>query len=796
MKVAGAYWRGDSKNEMLQRIYGTAWAKKEDQDAYLHMLEEAEKRDHRKLGKQLDLFHLQDEAPGMVFWHPKGWTIWQQVEQYMRRVYRDNGYQEVRCPQILDRVAVGALGPLGQLQGEHVHRRSRRSATYAVKPMNCPGHVQIFNSGLRSYRDLPLRYGEFGACHRNEPSGALHGIMRVRGFTQDDGHIFCTRGADPARSAPRSTGWRSTVYARLRLHRHHRSSSRCGPTKRARRRRALGQGRGRAARRAARVRRRSGTELPGEGAFYGPKIEYHLKDSIGRSGSAARCRSTSRCRAAWAPSTSPRTTRARCPVMLHRAIVGSLERFIGILIEHYAGALPLWLAPVQAVVLNITDRQADYARRGRGGAARRPACGSPPICGTRKLPIKFGNIACKSCRTSWSSATRSSRRRRWPCVPAAARIWARCPLEAFARASRRARSLQRALESGSIARGSRHGRLLIVIGGIAHSSGQSSSASTARSTRPKFAWSVSTASSSASCRSRKRCAKAEEAELDLVEIAPTAKPPVCRIMDYGKFKYRESKKQHEAKLKQKQIQVKEVKFRPGTDEGDYKIKLRNLIRFLAEGDKTKVTLRFRGREMAHQEFGVRLLERVEADLEPYSVVEPLPRLEGRQMVMVLAPKKKQVQKPRRSKHHRTSPRPVSRQAQRKPLPPPKAARRRAPPWAANKGKAIMPKMKTKTGAASASGCAEAASIKRCQAVKRHILTKKIDQEQAAAARHRPASMRPTWTRSRRCCRTRKERAMPRVKRGVTARARTRRSWTRPRVSAAAARTSSASPRKR
>ena len=356
MKVAGAYWRGDSKNEMLQRIYGIAWARKEVKEAYLHMLEEAEKRDHRHLGKQLDLFHLQEEAPGLVFWHPNGWTVWQAVEQYMRAVYRDNGYQEVRCPQILDR-------SLWERSGHWEHYKANMFTTesesrdYAVKPMNCPGHIQIFNSDLRSYRELPLRYGEFGACHRNEPSGALHGIMRVRGFTQDDGHIFCTEDQIEAevtvfnalvRKVYADFGFKD-VAVKLAL----RPDSRVGSDE-------VWDKAENALRAALRASGLEWDELPGEGAFYGPKIEFHIKDAIGRSWQCGTVQvdfsMPARLGAEYVGEDNGRHT----PVMLHRAILGSLERFIGILIENYSGALPLWLAPVQAVVLNISEAQADY----------------------------------------------------------------------------------------------------------------------------------------------------------------------------------------------------------------------------------------------------------------------------------------------------------------------------------------------------------------------------------------------------------------------------------------------------
>jgi len=358
MKLAGAYWRGDSRNEMLQRIYGTAWAKKEDQDAYLHRIEEAEKRDHRRLGRQLDLFHLQDEAPGMVFWHPKGWSLWQQVEQYMRRVYQDNGYQEVRAPMILDRSLWERSGHWENYK-ENMFTTESEKRDFAIKPMNCPGHVQIFNSDLRSYRDLPLRYGEFGACHRNEASGALHGLMRVRAFTQDDGHIFC---------APQDIESEVTAFNRLALSVYKdfgfediaiRLSLR--PEKRIGADEVWDRAEG-ALRTALGGCGVEWTDLPGDGAFYGPKIDYSLRDSLGRSWQCGTMQvdfqMPGRLGAEYVDEDNSRKT----PVMLHRAIVGSLERFIGMLIEHHAGAMPLWLSPIQAVVLTITDRQIAYAR--------------------------------------------------------------------------------------------------------------------------------------------------------------------------------------------------------------------------------------------------------------------------------------------------------------------------------------------------------------------------------------------------------------------------------------------------
>ncbi len=357
MKVAGAYWRGDSRNEMLQRIYGTAWAKKDELDGYLHMLEEAEKRDHRKLGRQLDLFHLQDEAPGMVFWHPKGWVIWQEVEQYMRRLLSANGYHEVRTPQVMDRVLWERSGHW-ENYAEHMFTTKSEERDYAVKPMNCPGHVQIFNQGIKSYRDLPLRLAEFGSCHRNEPSGALHGIMRVRGFVQDDAHIFCTEEQILSESAAFIDLLRR-VYAdfgfddllvKLSL----RPEKRIGSDETWDQAEAA----------LAQALDAEGLQYelqPGEGAFYGPKIEFSLKDCLNRVWQCGTLQLDFSLPGRLGAEYVAEDNTRRQPVMLHRAILGSMERFIGILIEHHAGAFPLWLSPLHAVVMNISEHQADYA---------------------------------------------------------------------------------------------------------------------------------------------------------------------------------------------------------------------------------------------------------------------------------------------------------------------------------------------------------------------------------------------------------------------------------------------------
>ncbi len=382
LKVAGAYWRGDSKNEMLQRVYGTAWAKKEDLDAYLFRIEEAERRDHRRLGRQLDLFHLQDEAPGMVFWHPKGWVIWQQVEQYLRETLSRHGYREVRTPQVMDRVLWEKSGHWENYR-ELMFITESEKRQYALKPMNCPGHVQIFNQGIKSYRDLPLRLAEFGACHRNEPSGALHGIMRVRGFTQDDAHIFCTEDQVQA-EATAFIELLQTVYAdfgfnEILIKLSTRPAKRIGSDET--------WDRAEAALKAALDAKGLKWDLnPGEGAFYGPKIEFSLKDSIGRVWQCGTLQIDfelpNRLGAEYVAEDNSRKT----PVMLHRAILGSMERFIGILIENHAGAMPLWLAPQQVVVMNISEHQTEYAA---GVAERLKAAGLRAFADLRSEKITY-----------------------------------------------------------------------------------------------------------------------------------------------------------------------------------------------------------------------------------------------------------------------------------------------------------------------------------------------------------------------------------------------------------------------
>nr|WP_042949361.1 threonine--tRNA ligase [Kingella kingae] len=357
-KMSGAYWRGDSNNEQLQRIYGTAWANKDELKAYITRIEEAEKRDHRKLGKQLDLFHLQDEAPGMVFWHPRGWALWQVIEQHMRRELTEAGYQEVKTPQVMDKTFWEKSGHWANYK-DNMFLTSSEKREYAVKPMNCPGHVQIFNHGLRSYRDLPMRLAEFGSCHRNEPSGALHGLMRVRGFVQDDAHIFCTED-QIAEETKAFNLLVMKIYQQFGFKNVSIKLSLC-PEKRAGSEEIWDKAE-QGLRDALTACGVEWEELPGEGAFYGPKVEYHIKDALGRSWQCGTIQLDfvlpERLEAEYVAEDN---TKKR-PVMLHRAILGSLERFIGILIEEHAGSFPLWLAPVQMVVMNITEKQADYAK--------------------------------------------------------------------------------------------------------------------------------------------------------------------------------------------------------------------------------------------------------------------------------------------------------------------------------------------------------------------------------------------------------------------------------------------------
>lgn len=358
MKVAGAYWRGDSKNEMLQRIYGTAWATKDEQKAYLEMLAEAEKRDHRRLGRELDLFHLQDEAPGMVFWHAKGWALWQVIEQFMRRVYQDNGYEEVKAPQLLDRSLWERSGHWAKYR-DNMFTTESENRYYALKPMNCPGHIQIFNSKLRSYRDLPLRIGEFGQCHRNESSGSLHGIMRVRGFTQDDGHIFCTEDQILAEceafTALVQKVYKTFGFTDIAYKVATRPAMRIGED-------AVWDKAEHALMASLDALGIKYEVLVGEGAFYGPKIEYHLKDCLGRSWQCGTVQVDFQMPGRLGAEYVAEDNSRKIPVMLHRAILGSLERWIGMLIEEFAGAFPVWLAPIQCAVTSITDNQGAYAK--------------------------------------------------------------------------------------------------------------------------------------------------------------------------------------------------------------------------------------------------------------------------------------------------------------------------------------------------------------------------------------------------------------------------------------------------
>lgn len=416
MKVAGAYWRGDSKNEMLQRIYGTAWATKDEQKAYLEMLAEAEKRDHRRLGRELDLFHLQDEAPGMVFWHAKGWALWQVIEQFMRRVYQDNGYEEVKAPQLLDRSLWERSGHWAKYR-DNMFTTESENRYYALKPMNCPGHIQIFNSKLRSYRDLPLRIGEFGQCHRNESSGSLHGLMRVRGFTQDDGHIFCTEDQILAEceacTALVQKVYKTFGFTDIAYKVATRPAMRIGED-------AVWDKAEHALMASLDALGIKYEVLVGEGAFYGPKIEYHLKDCLGRSWQCGTVQVDFQMPGRLGAEYVAEDNSRKIPVMLHRAILGSLERWIGMLIEEFAGAFPVWLAPIQCAVTSITDNQGAYAK---DVAAKLHAAGLRVQTDLRseKINYKIRELSLQKLPYILVVGERKHRRERFPCAPAEAR---------------------------------------------------------------------------------------------------------------------------------------------------------------------------------------------------------------------------------------------------------------------------------------------------------------------------------------------------------------------------------------
>ncbi|PRD38949.1 UNVERIFIED_CONTAM: thrS [Trichonephila clavipes] len=540
MKVAGAYWRGDSKNKMLQRIYGTAWADKKQLAAYLTQLEEAEKRDHRKIGKALGLFHWQEEAPGMVFWHNDGWTIFRELETFVREKLGQYDYDEVKGPFMMDRVLWEKSGHW-EKYAENMFTTQSEHREYAIKPMNCPGHVQIFNQGLKSYRDLPLRMAEFGCCHRNEPSGGLHGLMRVRA---------------------------NEIAYDLQ---------------------------------------------PGEGAFYGPKIEFTLHDCLNRAWQCGTIQLDFALPGRLGASYVAESGERQVPVMIHRAILGSLERFIGILIEEYAGFFPTWLAPTQVVVMNITDNQSEYVQH---LVKTFKSQGIRAISDLRNEKIGF--------------KIREHTLKRVPYLVVVG---------------------DKEVEAGDIAVRTRKAEDLGKMSVAAFEHTIKVGKKTLPSNRPnrineeinvpevRLIGVEGEQLGVVSIAEANRLA--EESGADLVEISPTAEPPVCKLMDYGKFLFEKGKALKEQKKKQKQIQIKEIKFRPGTDEGDYQVKLRNLRRFIEEGDKAKVTLRYRGREMAHQEIGIEMLTRIKEDLSDIAICESFPnRVEGRQMIMMLAPNKK------------------------------------------------------------------------------------------------------------------------------------------------------------
>ena len=554
------------------------------------------KRDHRRIGKQLDLYHMQEEAPGMVFWHHDGWTIFRELEQFVRDKLRQYDYQEVKGPLMMDRVLWERSGHWDKY-AEFMFTTNSENRDYAIKPMNCPGHVQIFNQGLKSYRDLPLRMGEFGSCHRNEPSGALHGLMRVRGFTQDDAHIFCTEAQIQSEVADCIQlvydTYKTFGFTDILVKLSTRPEVRIGSDE------AWDMAE-LALQEALTAANIEYILQPGEGAFYGPKIEFTLHDCLNRAWQCGTIQLDFALPGRLGASYVGEDNERHVPVMIHRAILGSIERFIGILIEEYAGLFPTWLAPTQVVVLNITDNQADYALN---------LSKSLNNIGIRaKADLRNEKIGFK---------IREHTLKRVPFML----VCGDKEVEAGKVAVRTRKGLDLGIKRGSkpAPRNRLNEEIRLPEVRLVGLEGEPMGVVTIAE-----ALEISTA-----------------AGVDLVEISPNAEPPVCRLMDYGKFLYEKSKATKEQKKKQKQVQVKEMKFRPGTDDGDYQVKLRNLVRFLEEGNKAKITLRFRGREMAHQDLGFDLLNRIKADLEELAVVEAFPKMEGRQAVMVLAPKKKQ-----------------------------------------------------------------------------------------------------------------------------------------------------------
>ena len=635
-KLAGAYWRGDSKREILQRIYGTAFFNQKDLDHHLKMIEEAEKRDHRKLGKQLELFHIQEEATGSVFWHPKGWTIYLEIEAYMRRKLEAHNYDEVKTPQVIDRTLWEKSGHWDKFKENMFMVEGEGSKILALKPMNCPGHVQIFKQGIKSYKDLPIRMAEFGSCHRNEPSGALHGIMRVRQFTQDDAHIFCTddqitseslKFCDLLRDVYRDFG-----FSDLKVKFSDRPDVRAGDNN-------VWDKAEKALIDAVDVAKLDYELNPGEGAFYGPKLEFVLIDAIGREWQCGTLQMDFVLPKRLGATYIDKNSEKKHPVMLHRAILGSLERWIGILIEQYSGRFPLWLTPIQIIVCTITENTNEYAiKLIQELQDIKVRCASD--LRNEKIGYKIREHSQNGCPIILIVGEKEK--------------------DNYTVAIRRLGSKQQEIKPvkdflDEIKIGIKPPDLIWkffeIVYFITYVTGEininDSKSSFSAKDGPRINHSISA--------QKVRCIDSQGKQLgilsindalqaansiglDLVEIQPNVSPPVCKILDYGKYKYEAQKRKNEARKKQKTIDVKEIKLRPNIDSHDFNVKIKSVKKFLENGDKVKITLRFRGREMVHQKLGSNVLNRVKEETEEFSKIEALPKLEGRQMVMVLAPK--------------------------------------------------------------------------------------------------------------------------------------------------------------
>ncbi len=635
-KLAGAYWRGDSNKETLQRIYGTAFFTQNDLDNYLLMLEEAEKRDHRKLGKKLQLFHMQEEAAGSVFWHPKGWSIYLEIEAYMRRKLADHNYNEVKTPQVIDRTLWEKSGHWDKFKENMFMVEGEGNKVLALKPMNCPGHVQIFKQGVKSYKDLPIRMSEFGSCHRNEPSGALHGIMRVRQFTQDDAHIFCTDEqitdeslifCDLLRDIYKDFG-----FDQLKVKFSDRPEVRAGSDK-------VWDKAEKALIEAVNKAQLDYDLNPGEGAFYGPKLEFVLIDAIGREWQCGTLQMDFVLPERLGATYIDQKGEKKNPVMLHRAILGSMERWLGILIEQYSGRFPLWLTPVQVFVCTITEKANEYAL-GLINELENNNIRCNVDLRNEKIGYKIREHSENGCPIILIVGDKEKDSN----TVAIRRLGSNNQdfklfkdfLEEIKLESKPPDLVWKFFQKVYF--------ITTIIGEISINDSKSSFSA---KDGPRINNSISA--------QQVRCIDSQGKQLgilsihealqaassiglDLVEIQPNVSPPVCKILDYGKYKYESQKRKNEARKKQKTIDVKEIKLRPNIDSHDFDVKIKSVKKFLENGDKVKITLRFRGREMVHQELGSNVLDRVKDETDAFSKIEALPKLEGRQMVMVLAPK--------------------------------------------------------------------------------------------------------------------------------------------------------------